>query len=162
MPDSAASYFLKYAYPCAYVLCDQGRLSEKDHERLQQAAIEKQDVPFEDLERFFPAAFRRLREVAKKRGLHPYSYEAIRAYFREEHNRYIDAGDGTYAAAPYEFREFCKVKELPVLEKKTIDGKLFLKVGKNPDRWVQAPFFKDVETGVVVAVHHALAVDLVE
>ena len=159
MTESAASYFLKYAYPCAYVLCDQGRLGQEDHERLQEAAKAGRDVPFEELERFFPAAFRRIKEVARARGLDPHSFEAIRAYFREEHNRYIDAGDGTYAEAPKEFCEFCKVKELTVLERRLIDGRLMLLVQRDPARWVQSPFMDDVAIGDRVTVHHALAVE---
>lgn len=162
MPESASLYFLKYAFPCAYVLCDRGRMSAEDYDFLQKAAVEGRDVPFEKLEVLFPEAFRRMREVAAQFGLQQHSLAVIKKYFREEHNKYIDAGDGAYAMAPETFREFCKVKECPVLEKKVVDGKLFLRVEKG--KWVQAPFFApvDISVGSVVTVHHALAVEKVQ
>lgn len=157
---SASQFFLRYAFPCAYVLCDHGRLSAQEYDFLQHAAVHGVDVPFEKLEVFFPEAFRRIRVTAKKRDLDPFSLPAIRAYFREDHNTIIDEGDGMYAKMPKEFCDFCKVKELVVLEKKLVDDKLFLRIGKQ--RWVQAPFFSPVgvRVGDIVTVHHALAVEL--
>jgi hypothetical protein len=126
---------------------------------LQEAVRKETNVPFSELERLFPAAFRRIRTVAAERGKDPHSLEAIRHYFLEDHNAFIEEGDGMYAQMPPTFCEFCKVKTLFVLEKKTHEGKLFLQVEEG--RWVQSPYFSDVAVGDRVRVHHAYAIELV-
>ena len=135
-------------------------MSAEDYDYLQEAALKGKDVPFEKLEMYFPAAFKRITDTASKRGLDPHSYEAIKTYFREDHNKVIDDGDGMYGKMPKTFCEFCKVKELSVLEKKIENEQLYLRVEKT--RWVQAPFFKqeEIKIGDYVTVHHALAVEL--
>lgn len=135
-------------------------MSLEDYEFLQDAAVSGKDVLFDDLEKFFPAAFRRLKLVGDRLGKDYRSLDVIRHYFLIDHNEFIDKGDGTYKEMPASFCEFCKVKRLPVLEKKHAEEKLFLRVEK--ERWVQAPFFDDIELGEEVTVHHALAVEKVK
>lgn len=159
---SPEQYFLRYAFPCAHVLCDQGRMTEEDYVLLQKLARIGGDITFNQLEEFFPAAFKRIHEVADKEGKDPHSLAIIKQYFLHDHQEYIDAGDGMYAKMPKSFGEFCKVKKLKVLDKKFLNDELFLRVGD--ERWVRAPFFKEdrIKVGDTVTVHHAFAVELVD
>lgn len=158
MPTSPVQYFLRYAFSCAQVLRDQGRMTEEEYARVEHAAMHGEHIPLPELERLFPAAFRRLKLIAKREGKDTYDEKVVKEYFPRDHNGFIDAGDGTYGRAPMWFCETCKVKRLPVLETKKVDGKLFLRVEEG--RWVQAPFFK-AKKGETVVVHHNYAVELV-
>lgn len=155
----AEHYFLRYAFPCAYVLCDQGRMTQQDYELLKKLAKHGGDISFTQLEEYFPQAFRRIKEVAQKLKKDYTSIDVIRAYFLDEHNKYIDKGDGMYKDMPDVFCEFCKVKKERVEKKRIVEGMLFVRVGK--ERWVRAPFFEDTEISVgdKVTVHHAFAVE---
>lgn len=153
-------YFLRYAFPCAYVLCDLGKLEKSVHERLKDVAINNKDISFDELEKYFPEAFRRMSIVSKKKNLPVHSIELIKEYFLVDHADFIDAGDGTYGKMPKSFCEFCKVKKKVVLDKKIVDNKLFVQTDK--DVWSYAPFFKEneIKKGTKVTVHHALAVEI--
>lgn len=157
---SPQQYFLRYAFPCAYVLCDLGKLERSVHDRLKDVAIHNKMISFDELEKYFPEAFRRMNLVAQKKNLPERSMELIKQYFLVDHQEFIDAGDGSYAKMPKSFCEFCKVKEKIVLDKKIVDKKLFLQTDK--DVWSYAPFFKEneIKKGMKVTVHHALAVEI--
>ena len=158
MSSSPVSYFLRYAFSCAQVLRDQNQMTEAEYERIYQAALRDEEIPLPELERLFPAAFRRLNIIAKREGKPIYDEKIIKEYFPQDHNDFIDKGDGTYGQAPKWFCELCKVKQVNVLETKTIENQLFLKVDKN--RWVQSPFFKAI-VGDIVVIHHNYAVETV-
>ncbi|MBD3208969.1 hypothetical protein GF367_00940 [Candidatus Woesearchaeota archaeon] len=156
---SATRYFLRYAFSCAQVLRESGEMTQQEYDKVADAAMDDKELPLPELERLFPAAFRRLRSIAEREGKPTYDEQAVKEYFPRDHNGFIDAGDGTYGEAPAWFCELCKVKRLEVLRTKVVDDKLFLRVEQN--RWVQSPFFNAI-TGDIVVVHHHYAVELVE
>ena len=58
--------FLKYSYPCAHVLLEMGSITESKLEELKENVIKNKVMLQSELESLFPAAFRRIKEVAKK------------------------------------------------------------------------------------------------
>ncbi len=160
MDYTPQQYFLRYAWPCAYVLCELGSLKKAVHDRLQDVAINNKDISFDELEEYFPEAFRRMSIVAEKKNIPLRSIRLIKEYFLVDHQDFIDAGDGTYGKMPKTFCEFCKVKKKVVLDTKIIDNKLFLQTDTNV--WNYAPFFKlnEIKKGTKVTIHHALAVEI--
>lgn len=159
---TAQKYFLRYAFPCAYALVEQKRMSKEDYLLLEQAALTNKEVSFEQLENFFPVAFKRIKEIAKKQDKNYHSLEIIKEYFQKEHNNFIDNKDGTYAKLPETFCDFCKVKVVEVQDIKTINNELLLQI--NEHTWRKAPFIKkeEINIGDKVTIHHAYAIELVK
>jgi len=157
-------YFLRYAFPCAHILLDRGKISDDEYQRLRRAAVTGDDLPsVNELASIFTAAADRLRVVAQKLGLDVWDRRVVEAYFKQYHNNIIDEGDGMYARASQLFCELCKVKELPVLEKKIVDGTVWLRVRdravRDGYRWVESPYFSNVSVNDVVTVHQSIAVE---
>lgn len=102
-------YFLKYAFPCAFITLQRGRISQSEFEMLERAAIAGAVVARADLERIFAPAMRRLRKLAEKKGYEMWSRELVAEYYFTNHNRIIDEGEGDYGNAPEVLRELCKI-----------------------------------------------------
>ena len=108
--------FLRYAFPCAGVTLARGKITQKEFDFLERVALNQIPVSWNILERIFVPAWRRIREVAKKLGSDPYSETTIRAYYRDFHNGYIEAGDGSYRDAPSALKNLCRVEKAEIEE----------------------------------------------
>jgi hypothetical protein len=178
--DSVESFFLKYAFPCAHVLVQVGAMSEENHERLE-ASAKGGDLPSRDvLESSFPAAFRRIREVAIDMNIEDYwDMRVMKAYWHGDHNLFIDRRDGGYEKFPDSFCDFCKVHVAEVVEifdngflLIEYDGKRRPVCGEyvGPGTKVPQPCTsfeldrcarRGVKVGDKVRIHHAYAVERV-
>jgi hypothetical protein len=158
--ETSEVYFLKYAFPCAGVLRDKGDISEERYLELESAFRMKRGLERSLLEETFPAAFRRIRNLAQKMGKEPFDIEVIEEYWLRDHNKIIDEGEGNYSKFPNWFKDYCKVHEAEVI------GKLkagFVRVRYNGvERNVQGELISDLGVGDVVRIHHAYAVERVE
>lgn len=103
-------YFLRYSLPCLEALYTQGRVTEKQKNSIEKKFFSSQEIKKEEIKNIFVEAIRRLKESAKKSNLEYWSIDAIRKYFLEAHNKYIEKGDGMYSKVGSEFKELCKVK----------------------------------------------------
>ncbi len=99
-------YFLKYAFPCAYVLLEQKKITKEQYLELERAFFENAVVPKEQLESMFKAAFRRLKALSNDY----WDIEVLRHYFHSYHNKCIEENEGDYSKFSKEFKEDCKVK----------------------------------------------------
>ena len=155
-PETA---FLRYAFPCAHLIREDNRISDAEFEELHKGALGDLYVAREKIEGIFKQGIRRLKETAEREGLEYWSVEAIRTYFRDYHEEYIEANDGTYKIFPQSLKELCKVKKAKIdkmvdLERRIaeveIDGK------KRP---VFLELIEDADVGDEVYVHYAYAVE---
>ncbi|MFH1638213.1 MAG: HypC/HybG/HupF family hydrogenase formation chaperone [Candidatus Woesearchaeota archaeon] len=108
-------YFLRYAFPCAFVLLNQKRITKEEYDELEKAFYETKVLSREKLESVFASAFRRIKALAK--GKDYWDIEVLREYFVSYHNQCIDEGEGDYSKFPKDFRELCKVKKCRILKK---------------------------------------------
>ena len=104
-------YFLKYAFPCAFIGLQRGRFDKAIYRRLEKAAVGDGVLSFKEFAKYFPAAIRRISALKKRTGYKKWNAELIRDYFWNEHNKLIDAGEGDYKYAPESLRDLCKVIE---------------------------------------------------
>jgi NADPH-dependent ferric siderophore reductase len=150
-------YFFRYAYPCSEMLVKLGKLN-KETKRLLDSEFESNTTPTKlELEEAFPAAFRRIKLIAKKMNKQDYWDEyVIKKYFREEHNNFIDANDGTYAKLPQSLKNICKVYVAEVMDVK--DNILVVKYD-HTERSVINKFLNDVKKGDKVTIHFGFAVE---
>lgn len=150
-------YFLKYALPCSYVLVEQKRLSKEQQRNLENKLLNNESISREELEKSFPEAFRRINELALRSKKDPWSIEVIRKYWIEEHNKYIDKGEGMYSKFSNEFKEICKVHKAKVIEIK--DNILTVSYDKKT-RKVLSNLIPNVKLNKIVTIHQGYAIEI--
>ncbi len=158
---SLEGYFLRYAFPCTYVIKQRGEVGQKTFDLLEQAALRNKPVKRELLEKTYKKAFERMKRVAasmKKRNF--WSFEVVKEYFTRRHNKMIDDGDGSYAIAPKVFRELCKVHLAEIIDSK--DGFFIVKYGKGKTRVVASHYLPQANIGDKIMIHHGYAVEIAE
>jgi len=157
IPEPPEKYFLKYAYPCSFVLVEQNRISEQKRKELEKKLLENKLIDRNELEKIFPAAFKRIKQLAKEMKKDAWDLAVIKEYFfGEKHNDFIDKSDGMYAAFGQTFKELCKIHKAEVIAKK--DNVLAVKYGP-VERNVLATLVPDAKKGDRVTIHLAFAIE---
>jgi hypothetical protein len=110
MIDDIGWYFLTYAYPALH---DCGRVNEIKRLELENIVLNEKPIKRGELINIFPDAFRRMKE---KLGEDYWTYENIKKYWWQEHNKIIDNSEKGYEYALPEHKEGCKVKFWEVVE----------------------------------------------
>ncbi len=151
--------FLKYAFPCAFIIKQRGEIDSKTFKTLEDAAVNNNVLDRSLLEKIFFRAFERIDKVAVEMKRHRWDAEVIREYFVKRHNEIIDNGMYSYAAAPESLKDLCKVHVATV---KRISGK-YLVVGYGDERTrpVMGNLVRGVKEGDKVTIHYGYAVEKV-
>ncbi len=151
------TYFLRYAFPCTFIIRQRGRVSEHDFERLEKLAYSGKKPPRKLLENTYDRAFGRLKQVAKSMGRKSYwDYGVVREYFVNRHNSMIAEGD-FYKAAPKEIRDLCKTRRARIVDGR--DGFLVVRYGKGKTRVVSSAFLTNPKIGDTVIIHYGYAIE---
>ncbi|MBU2633678.1 MAG: HypC/HybG/HupF family hydrogenase formation chaperone [Nanoarchaeota archaeon] len=150
-------YFLRYALPCSRILVDIHRLPKEEQEELESKLKNKQELNKEELEKIFTAAFKRIKELANKMKKDYWDMEVIKKYWLEEHNKYIEKGDGYYGKAGNDFKEICKVHKAKVIE---INKNILTVSYNNKTRKVFSDLTPDVKIDNIVTIHHGFAIEI--
>ena len=104
----AEEYFFRYAYPCSETLVRLNKL-RVEKKKILDKEWEANVIPTKlELEECFPAAFKRIKKIAKDMDKDYWDISIIKKYFQEEHNKYIDADDGDYKRLPPAIKDICK------------------------------------------------------
>jgi len=103
------AYFLKYAFPCAFITLQRGGIDRKTYDRLEKAAIEGRALPRKLLEKVFAAADRRMDILVREKKYKKWSFELVRDYYWKWHDMFIKDGEGSYAFAPKVLKDLCRV-----------------------------------------------------
>lgn len=155
----AEIYFLKYSFPCAHTLLEMGSIDDAKLKELEENAINNKRMSKTELMMLFPAAFRRMNEVAAKLKKDVWDIEVIRHYFLEDHNVYIDKKEGNYGNFTKTFRDFCKIYKAEVIAKE--DNILTVKF-EGGQRNVFSDILPDAKVGDKVSIHQSFAVEKLE
>ncbi|MBW2988042.1 hypothetical protein DRJ48_00770 [Candidatus Woesearchaeota archaeon] len=146
--------FLRYAFPCAQVLLDTGKLTKEGYERLKRAVMSGEGITRDELESIFRSAVARMKELF---GEDYWSLAAVREYFIEHHNRIIDAGKEGYANAPEYFKEMCKVHIARVVARE--GSGLRVRYG-GKERVVLGLLCPEAKPGDKVSIHLGFAIEV--
>jgi hypothetical protein len=159
MPKIRAEvFFLKYAFPCAFITLQRGKITKREYDFLWKCAVKGKPVSRETLERVFAAASRRIREMSLRKKMQPWSLEALREYYWRRHNEIIDKRLESYKFAPLVLRELCKVMPARVLMlKRKVAVVKFEGSGKT--RAVMTDLVGKLKKGDRVMVHYGYAVE---
>ena len=153
-------YFLKYAYPCSFVLVDLGKISDEKRKELEEKLLKNKLIDRLELENIFVAAFKRIKQIAKEMKKDYWDLDVIKEYFfGEKHNDFIDKQDGMYAKFSSTIRDLCKVHKAVITEKReNILTVKYSGVARN----VFATLVPDAKVGDKVTVHWAFAIEKVD
>ena len=146
-------YFLKYAFPCSFVLWKIGRqITEEEYRRLEDVAVNNKVLPREFLERVFTTAFGQIEKIAEELGKDKWDVNVIKEYFCVRHNAFLEHFDN-----PAGLKEICKVYKAVV--KEVGDDELIVEYGEGKKRKVKKTFVRDVKVGDKVTIHYDYAVE---
>lgn len=149
-------YFFRYAFPCAHILVKMGSLKKEKFKELEKKFNSGKSPSKEELEKIFPAAFRRIKMLAKKMKKDYWDLEVMKEYWLKEHNKIIDKNDGNYKPTSADFKDFCKVHKTKVIDKQ--DNLLTIKYGSKT-RKVVNHLISTLEIGNTIIVHHNQAIE---
>ena len=152
------NFFLRYAYPCAYIIMQRGELSKQELDELEDIAIHNKPISRQRLENIFFRAFEHIERLAKLRNKSRWSPEVIQEYFYSYHNLVIDNGEGSYATTPPTLKELSKVDTAEVTYK--TDNVLTVQFN-GKIRNVVDSFVPEARVGDRVRIHYGFAVELV-
>ncbi len=108
------TYFLKYAFPCAFIIREKEEINENKLKELETAAINNIPLTRTELEKIFYRAFEKIERFAKETNRNKWDINLIRNYFLKQHNKEIEEGKGFYATAPPTIKELSKAKQSKV------------------------------------------------
>ncbi len=151
--------FLRYSFPCAHKLLEMGSITSEQYSEIEKNVLENKKMDRGKLMMLFPAAFRRLFEVAQKQGTDVWNEQIIRDYFIKYHNYYIDKKDGNYQFFGPTFCNFCKVHEGVIVEKH--DSFLTVQIANN-DMNVLCDILPNAKVGDKVTIHQGYAIEKIE
>lgn len=152
-------YFLRYAFPCAFVIRTRNEIDDAAYSELEDAAVKGKLIERERLEKIFHKAFAELSRIAKEKGKGKWDPSVIRHYFLNEHNKIIDRREGSYKEFPPALCELSKVLVGEIIEKS--NDVLSVKI-KGKTRKVLNHFVQEAKEGDKVTVHYGYAVEVVD
>lgn len=150
----AENYFLRYSFPCAHILLEKKEITEKEFNELKDCAVNNKIVSREMLEKVFYRAFEKIRAFA---GKNYWNLETMQRYWREQHNRDIDNGVGTYKTAPEIFKNSSKVFRGRVVDRK--DNTLLVEYDGGKRR-VFNDLIPEAKIGDYVFIHFGYGVEI--
>jgi len=154
----AEVFFLKYAYPCAFIAQQRGEIDEKQMEELENAAVNEIALPREKLEKIFFRAFRRIETIAKELGKDRWDMDVLKEYFLVRHSGMVEDSFELGKDIPRTLKELCKIHIGEVVEKKND----VLKVRFNDKtRNVLGILVPNAKVGDRVTLHYGYAVEIV-
>jgi len=151
------AYFLKYAFPCAFITLQRGGIDKKTYDRLEKAAVAGRALPRKLLEKVFAAAFRRMKVLAKEMKCGVWDLKLIREYYWIRHNQLIREGEGSYRFAPPALKKLCRV--LPARVEKVRGKTAIVKFKSGGRRPVMTDLTGPLKKGDRVMVHYGYAVE---
>ncbi len=150
-------YFLKYAFPCSFVLKKRKEITEKEFNLLQDSVTNGKILPRRFLEKIFFRAFRRIEKLAQEMSKDKWDIEVLRKYFFVRHNCVIDNGQDEYRRAPEVLKSLCKVHKAKIIQ--VNEDSLVVEYDGRKKRVVSKLLVPEVVEGNLVTIHYGYAVE---
>lgn len=151
-------FFIKYAYPCAFIIKQRGEIDQAQMNELENAAVNEIPLPKEKLEKIFFRAFKRIEPIARELKKDKWDLEVIKEYFLNRHSNLVEKGFEMNEDIPRTLKELCKVHKAKVVEKK--DNLLVVQFN-NKTRTVISDIVPEATVGDIVTIHYGYAVEIV-
>lgn len=128
--------FFLYAYPCAGIRHDSGKIDGEQYAKLQQVKEGERPISRGLLKWCFPSAFKSIRTHAAKTGLDAWSIENIADYWRHGHGH----------------TGLCRVLKVRVINI-DLEGRIFVEIPEEGQHIALNPFSYDPVVGDVYYMH---------
>jgi len=151
-------FFLKYAFPCAFIAQQRNEINEEDMKELEHAAIKEISLPKEKLEKIFFRAFQRIEPIAKELNKDKWDLEVLKEYFLKKHSIMVENGLELAKDIPRTLKELCKVHKAKIIDKK--DNLLIVQYN-NQTRTVISSLIPNAKIGDIVTIHYGYAIEIV-
>ena len=148
--------FLKYAFPCAFIIRQRKEISDEEFNTLKDAAINNKVLQREFLEKIFFRAFERIKKVGEEMNKEMWDVEVIKEYFLVKHNEIINGGMYSYANSPESLKNLCKVHKAKVIN---IKEDILIVEYNGKTRPVMKDFIPDAQIGDTVTIHYGYAIE---
>lgn len=156
----AEVFFLKYAFPCTFIIKERGQIDERTFNLLRDAAISSKTLDRLLLEKVYFRAFEKIKMVSEEMKKDKWDLEVLKEYFLKRHNVIIDNGMFAYKNAPASQKRLCKIHKARIAEDK---GDCFIvqykENNKKGKRAVLKELVPDAKTGDTVTIHYGYAVE---
>jgi|SRR3989344_2812854 len=152
-------FFLKYAFPCSFIIRQRGEITEKEFKMLEDAAINGKSLPRKLLEKVYFRAFEKIGKLADEMGKDKWDLSILKEYFLTRHNNLINDGMYSYAEAPEALKNLCKVHKAKVVGIKK--DALIVEYDGGKRRPVLKTLVPDANLGDTVTIHYGYAVEKV-
>ncbi len=162
--------FLRYAFPCSFVIMQRGEITKETFYELERSAITGENVNRDLLEKIYFRAITRMKALAKEKNADYFSEDLIREYFTKRHNELLDGmfvnigdkGIDIDKNAPPALKQLCKVFKSKII-KKDSDYYIAEYFDNNvrKTRPVSNSLLPDAEVGGEVTIHYGYAVEKV-
>ncbi|MBS3147183.1 hypothetical protein J4471_05830 [Candidatus Woesearchaeota archaeon] len=150
-------YFLKYAFPCSFIIKQRNEISQSEYNLLEESAIRDIKLSRKFLEKIFFRAFERIDKVAADLNKDRWNLEVIKEYFINRHNDIIEQGMYSYAQAPESLKNLCKIHTGKVID--ISREYLIVEYEQDKHRPVLSSLVKKVKKGDFVTIHYGYAVE---
>lgn len=148
--------FLKYAFPCSFIIKQRNEINDSTYYMLEDAAINNKVLSRKLLEQIFFRAFERIEKIAKELNKDKWDPEVIKEYFINKHNSIIDEGMYSYAKAPESLKNLCKVHKAKVLK---VQDDIAIVEYENKTRPVHTVLTPNIKENDLVTIHYGYAVE---
>jgi|TARA_Y100000310_G_scaffold345817_1_gene470418 hypothetical protein len=159
MQSTPETYFLKYAFPCAFIIREKEEIDDNKLKELENAAINNITLTRTELEKIFYRAFEKIERFAKEKGMDKWDINLIREYFLERHNKEIEEGRGFYATAPASIKELSKVYIGKVIGK---ENDVLTVELDNKERKVLNHLVPEANVGDKVSIHYGYGIEVIK
>ena len=150
-------FFLKYAFPCSFILKQRGEIGDKEFKQLEEGAINNKVLPRKLLEKIYFRAFEKIKPIAQEMDRDKWDLDVLKEYFLARHNALIDEGMYAYAQAPETLKNLCRVHKAKVLNVK--DDVLVVEYAGGKRRPVMGTMVSGAKIGDLVTIHYGYAVE---
>ena len=150
-------YFLKYAFPCSFIIRQRSEITKEQFNKLEDAAINNKALPKEFLEKIYFRAFEKIKSLASELKKDKWDIKVIRKYFLEKHNELITNGMYSYDKAPEALKNLCKIHKARIIKIKS--GILIVEYDGNKTRCVMNYLVPDAKINDIVTIHYGYAVE---
>jgi hypothetical protein len=156
--DEAALLVMRFAFPCAEISVQLGHIFPEEYATIEKALLEQKALPRAEIERYWPALFKRLKEVAEKEGLDYWDSKNIRLHYLKYHDGYIDMGDGLLGKMSPTEKELCRARLGKVVRREKVGEELIF-ILENGER-ILGRYLPSVTEGTIIAYHRRFATDV--
>lgn len=148
-------FFMKYAFPCARVFLEKGKIDEKTYYRLKNF----EEIEEELIKKIFPTAFEDINSLAREMKSDVFDIEVQERYWYEGHNKALSKKYKGLEQYLGEQMTLCRIFPAKI---KKISSNIGLIEYSEGQRLVNLDFIKEPKENDLVSIHYKYAPERID